>query len=66
MATVLSGTSGALYYKPAGTKSTFKAANVTNASNNINVGTLFALVVPYFDYLMGFLRPVQTVITNRA
>ena len=38
MATVLSGTSGALYYKPAGTKSTFKAANVTNA-NNIMVGT---------------------------
>ena len=39
MANVLSGTAGALYYKPAGTKSTFKAANVTNASNNINVGT---------------------------
>jgi hypothetical protein len=39
MATVLSGTSGALYYKPAGTKSTFKAANVTNADNEINVGT---------------------------
>ena len=39
MATVLSGTSGALYYKPAGTSSTFKAANVTNASNNIMVGT---------------------------
>jgi|TARA_R100001463_G_scaffold18422_1_gene46258 hypothetical protein len=39
MATVLSGTSGALYYKPAGTKSTFKAAAVTSGSNNINVGT---------------------------
>ena len=39
MATVLSGTSGALYYKPAGTSSTFKAADVTVASNNINVGT---------------------------
>ena len=39
MATVLSGTSGALYYKPAGTSGTFKAADVTNASNNINVGT---------------------------
>lgn len=38
MATVLSGTSGALYYKPAGTKSTFKAANVTNADNEIVVG----------------------------
>lgn len=39
MATVLSGTSGALYYKPAGTDSTFKAANVTNASDTIVVGT---------------------------
>ena len=39
MATVLSGTSGALYYKPAGTSGTFKAADVTNASNTINVGT---------------------------
>ena len=39
MATTLSGTSGALYYKPAGTDSTFKAANVTNASNTIAVGT---------------------------
>ena len=28
MATVLSGTSGALYYKPAGTKGTFGTANV--------------------------------------
>ena len=39
MATVLSGTSGALYYNPAGTSGTFKAADVTNASNSINVGT---------------------------
>ena len=39
MATVLSGTSGALYYKPAGTSSTFKAADVTAESNTINVGT---------------------------
>jgi len=39
MATVLSGTSGALYYKPAGTSGTFKAADVTNASNSIKVGT---------------------------
>lgn len=38
MATTLSGTSGALYYKPAGTDSTFKAADVTNADNEINVG----------------------------
>lgn len=39
MATTLSGTSGALYYKPAGTDSTFKAANVTAASDTIVVGT---------------------------
>ena len=39
MATVLSGTSGALYYKPAGTSGTFKAADVTNADNTIVVGT---------------------------
>ena len=39
MATTLSGTSGALYYKPAGTDSTFTASNVTSGSNNIMVGT---------------------------
>lgn len=39
MATTLSGTSGALYYKPAGTDSTFKVANVITADNEINVGT---------------------------
>ena len=39
MASVLSGTSGALYYKPAGTSGKFKAADVTNANNSINVGT---------------------------
>ena len=39
MATVLSGTSGALYYKPAGTSSTFKAANVTVADDEITIGT---------------------------
>ena len=39
MATVLSGTSGALYYKPAGTSSTFKAADVDSTNNKINVGT---------------------------
>ena len=39
MATTLSGTSGALYYKPAGTDSTFTASNVTNADNEIIVGT---------------------------
>ena len=45
MATVLSGTSGALYYKPAGTSSTFKAADVTNADNEINVGTFLGFKV---------------------
>jgi len=45
MATTLSGTSGALYYKPAGTDSTFKAANVTNASNTIVVGTFLGFKV---------------------
>ena len=39
MATVLSGTSGALYYKPAGTSGTFKAADVTSGSDTIKVGT---------------------------
>jgi len=39
MATVLSGTSGALYYKPAGTSATFKAANVTVADDEITIGT---------------------------
>jgi len=38
MATVLSGTSGALYYKPAGTSSTFKAADVDTENDEINVG----------------------------
>jgi hypothetical protein len=37
--TVLSGTSGALYYKPAGTTSTFVEANVTAGSDEIVVGT---------------------------
>tara|TARA_B100000925_G_scaffold281078_1_gene252453 strand:- start:7252 stop:7995 length:744 start_codon:yes stop_codon:yes gene_type:complete len=45
MATVLSGTSGALYYKPAGTSSTFTASKVTNASNNINVGAFLGFQV---------------------
>lgn len=40
MATVLSGTSGALYYKPAGTKSTFKPTDVTIGTETITVGTL--------------------------
>jgi hypothetical protein len=37
--TVLSGTSGALYYKPAGTRATFNEAAVAVADDEINVGT---------------------------
>ena len=37
--TVLSGTSGALYYKPAGTLGTFKPANVVIATEEITVET---------------------------
>jgi hypothetical protein len=37
--TVLSGTSGALYYKPAGTRATFGEAAVTVADDEITVGT---------------------------
>ena len=38
MATVLSGISGAFYYKPAGTLSTFGTADVTTAGALLNVG----------------------------
>jgi hypothetical protein len=43
--TVLSGTSGALYYKPAGTTGTFGEANVTAASDEIVVQTFLNLRV---------------------
>jgi len=39
MATVLSGTSGALYYKPAGTSATFTSSDVTVADDEITVPT---------------------------
>ena len=39
MATVLSGISGAFYYKPAGTKATFTETDVAIAGNTIFVGT---------------------------
>ena len=39
MATVLSGTSGALYYKPAGTQATFGEAAVDATDNEITVAT---------------------------
>lgn len=41
MATVLSGISGAFYYKPAGTIATFGEADVTTGSDTINVGPNF-------------------------
>ena len=45
MATVLSGTSGALYYKPAGTKATFAEADVDVANDEITVATYLNLKV---------------------
>jgi hypothetical protein len=39
MATVLSGTAGALYYKPAGTDASFVESDVTVASDTITVAT---------------------------
>lgn len=39
MSTVLTGTSGALYYKPAGTEATFTEANVSVANDTITVAT---------------------------
>jgi len=39
MATVLSGTSGALYYKPAGTQATFGESAVDVADDEITVAT---------------------------
>ena len=45
MATVLSGTSGALYYKPAGTKATFGESDVTVANDEITVATYLNLKV---------------------
>lgn len=41
MATVLSGVSGAFYYKPAGTTATFGESAVTIGSDTINVGPNF-------------------------
>jgi hypothetical protein len=45
MATVLSGTSGALYYKPAGTKATFGESGVTVADDEITVASYLNLKV---------------------
>ena len=43
--TVLSGTSGALYYKPAGTTGTFGPSNVTIGTETIVVQTYLNLKV---------------------
>jgi hypothetical protein len=54
--TVLSGTSGALYYKPAGTLGTFKPANVTIATEEITVET-------YLNFKVG--DPVKFSVVNQ-
>jgi len=53
--TVLSGTSGALYYKPAGTSSTFAPAGVNIATETITVPT-------YLGYRVG--DPVNFSLVN--
>jgi hypothetical protein len=55
MATVLSGTSGALYYKPAGTKATFAEADVTVAADEITVAS-------YLNFKVG--DPVNFSVVN--
>ena len=53
--TVLSGTSGALYYKPAGTLGTFGTAGVSTAADEITVE-------PYLNFRAG--DPVQFSVVN--
>ncbi len=53
--TVLSGTSGALYYKPAGTTGTFGESDVNTGSDEITVA-------PYLNFKVG--DPVQFSIVN--
>jgi len=53
--TVLSGTSGALYYKPAGTTGTFGESNVTAGSDEI-------VVQPYLNLKVG--DPVKFTVVN--
>jgi hypothetical protein len=55
MATVLSGTSGALYYKPAGTTGTFGEANVSTANDEITVAS-------YLNFKVG--DPVVFSVVN--
>ena len=53
--TVLSGTSGALYYKPAGTTGTFGESGVDTATDTITVA-------PYLNFKVG--DPVQFSVVN--
>jgi len=53
--TVLSGTSGALYYKPAGTTGTFGESGVSVANDEITVA-------PYLNFKVG--DPVQFSVVN--
>ena len=55
MATVLSGTSGALYYKPAGTVATF-------AETGVNATTDVITVAPFLGFKVG--DPVQFRVVN--
>lgn len=54
--TVLSGTSGALYYKPAGTRGTFAPAGVTTASDTVTVET-------FLNFKVG--DPVKFSVVNQ-
>ena len=54
-ATVLSGTSGALYYKPAGTLGQFAESDVTVAADTITVAT-------YLNFKVG--DPVKFSVVN--
>lgn len=54
-ATVLTGTSGALYYKPAGTLGTFAPANVTTASGEM-------VIEPFLGFKVG--DPVKFSVYN--
>jgi len=55
--TVLTGTSGALYYKPAGTTAAFGPTDVTVAGALLNVGA-------YFNFKVG--DPVKFRVVNQA
>jgi hypothetical protein len=54
--TVLSGTSGALYYKPAGTRGTFTPAGVSTANDTVTVET-------YLNFKVG--DPVKFSVVNQ-